>query len=48
MALCAAQNDWVGDMVRFHIIHYENRIIVQMRQQISFQIPLKPLHSRFA
>lgn len=35
-------------MVRFHIIHYENRIAVQMRQQISFQIPLKPLHSRFA
>ena len=35
-------------MVRLHIIHYENRISVQMRQQISFQIPLKPLHSRSA
>ena len=32
-------------MVRLHMIHYENRISVQMRQQISFQIPLKPLHS---
>ena len=26
-------------MVRFHIIHYEDRIAVQMRKQISFQIP---------
>ena len=31
-----------------HRVHYENRISVQMRQQISFQIPLKPLHSRSA
>ena len=29
----------------FIFIHYENRISVQMRQQISFQILLKPLYS---
>ena len=33
-------------MVRFHIVHHEDRIAIQMRQQISFQIPLKPLYSR--
>mgnify|MGYP006956347157 CR=1 FL=1 len=33
-------------MVRLHIIHYENRIAVQMRKQISFQKLLKPLYSR--
>ena len=32
----------------FIFIHYENRISVQMRQQVNFQIPLKPLHSRSA
>ena len=31
--------------IRSKAQQYENRIIVQMRKQVGFQIPLKPLHS---
>ena len=36
---------WKGIFSFPVVVDYEDRIAIQMRQQISFQIPLKPLHS---